>query len=265
MIPKIIHYCWFGRNEKPKAVQKCIKSWKKHCPDYQIIEWNEDNYDISSAPLFVRQVFDARKWGFIADYIRLEIIYTHGGIYLDTDVEAIQSFDGLLKNSAFWGFEYDNQFINSGLGFGAEKGTPILLDLMDIYKSIPFIRADGSYDLTPCTYRETKVFIAHGLRVDGTEQTIDNSIHIYPSEYLCPCNWRNGEVKKTNKTISIHWYNMSWKTKEEREKRKRKLRKLRIYRNFSGPIRIVKSLIGQRNFNKLKKVFGLDEKRHVDD
>ena len=111
-IPKVIHYCWFGGNPLPKAAIKCIKSWKKHCPDYQIIEWNEDNYDISSAPLFVRQVFDARKWGFIADYIRLEIIYTHGGIYLDTDVEAIQSFDELLKNSAFWGFEYDNLFIN---------------------------------------------------------------------------------------------------------------------------------------------------------
>ena len=243
-------------------VKKCINSWKKQCPDYQIIEWNEDNYDIASAPLFARQALAAGKWGFVPDFIRLEIIYMHGGIYLDTDVEAIQSFDGLLNNGAFWGFESDNKYINSGLGFGAEKGTKILLDLMNLYRTVPFIRADGSYDLTPCTYRETKVFIAHGLRVDGTEQILDGSIHIYPSEYLCPCNWRTGELKKTNSTISIHWYTMSWKSVEEQKRRERHLKKLRLYRSCSGPIKIFKKLIGQKNFSRLKKAFGFEDKQH---
>ena len=117
-IPKVIHYCWFGGNPKPKLVQKCIHSWKKYCPDYEIIEWNESNFDISSCPLYVRQAYDVKKWAFVSDYARLKIIHTCGGIYLDTDVELIKSLDSLLEYNAFFGFE-DGKYVATGLGFGA--------------------------------------------------------------------------------------------------------------------------------------------------
>ncbi len=120
MIPKTIHYCWFGRNPKPKLAEKCIRSWKRRCPDYEIIEWNEDNYDISSAPLFVRQAYEKKKWGFVPDYIRLDLINRFGGIYLDTDVEVLKRLDCFLENKSFFGLE-NNKYVALGLGFGAEK------------------------------------------------------------------------------------------------------------------------------------------------
>ena len=138
MIPKTIHYCWFGRNPKPALAQKCIQSWKKHCPDYTIMEWNEDNYDISSAPLYVRQAYEARKWAFVTDYVRLHVVHDHGGIYMDTDVELKKNPDALLEYSAYFGFE-DGQYVNTGLGFGAIPGHPFLKEIMADYEGIPFI------------------------------------------------------------------------------------------------------------------------------
>lgn len=137
MIPKTIHYCWFGRNPKPALAQKCLQSWKKHCPDYTIMEWNEDNYDISSAPLYVRQAYGAKKWAFVTDYVRLHVVHDHGGIYMDTDVELKKNPDALLEHSAYFGFE-DGQYVNTGLGFGAVPGHPILKEIMYDYIGIPF-------------------------------------------------------------------------------------------------------------------------------
>ena len=130
MIPKIVHYCWFGRGEKPKLAEKCIKSWHRYCPDYKFIEWNEDNYDIALAPVFVQDAVKAKKWAFAVDYIRYQVIYEHGGIYFDTDVEVLKNFDSFRRNKAFFFFLF-NKYIASGLGFGAEKGTPILQELMN--------------------------------------------------------------------------------------------------------------------------------------
>lgn len=125
LLPKTIHYCWFGNNEKPKLFYKCYKSWKRFCPDYEIIEWNESNIDISSCPLYVQQAFEEKKWAFVTDYIRLKIIYENGGIYLDTDVELLKPLDDLLVYNAYFGFE-DEKHINTGLGFGAAKGFELL-------------------------------------------------------------------------------------------------------------------------------------------
>ena len=148
-IPKIIHYCWFGGKPKPELAEKCIKSWKKHCPDYEIREWNEDNYDLAAAPLYVRQAYEAKKWAFVTDYVRLQVVYECGGIYLDTDVELKKNLDSLLGYSAYFGFE-DGKWIATGLGFGAEQGTPILQELMDDYRDIPFLLEDGSEDAGYC-------------------------------------------------------------------------------------------------------------------
>ena len=122
MIPKIIHYCWFGGTEIPEADQKCMASWRKYCPDYTIMRWDESNYDYTKNQ-YMREAYEAKKWGFVPDFARLDIVYTYGGIYLDTDVEIIRNIDDLLVNSAYMGFESGGAAVNPGLGFGAEKDT----------------------------------------------------------------------------------------------------------------------------------------------
>lgn len=215
MIPKTIHYCWFGRNPKPKLAEKCIKSWKKYCPDYALIEWNEDNYDLNSAPLYVRQAYDAQKWAFVTDYVRLQIVYEYGGIYMDTDVELIKPLDSLLTHRAYFGFE-DKTYVATGLGFGAEKGTPILKELMDDYQDISFMHLDGTYDATPCPNRNTEIFRKHHLIQDGSRQFLAGDILILPSICLCPIDFETKIRRYSPETISIHWYDASWQTEEER-------------------------------------------------
>lgn len=214
MIPKIIHYCWFGRNPKPKLAEKCIKSWKKYCPEYEIIEWNEDNYDLSSAPLYVRQAYEAKRWAFVTDYIRLQVIYEHGGIYLDTDVELRKSLDPLLVHQAYFGFE-DGSHINTGIGFGAEKGHCILKEMMNDYQDVSFQNEDGSFDLMPCPVRNTEIFLRHGLKQNNVRQMLDYGILILPSEYFCPLDYATDTKKVTDNTYSIHWFDASWQTKKE--------------------------------------------------
>lgn len=226
MITKTIHYCWFGRNPKPKLTEKCIKSWKKYCPDYEIIEWNEDNYDIASAPLFVRQAYEAKKWGFVPDYIRMDIVNRYGGIYLDTDVELLGRPDRFLDDRAFFGLESD-QYVALGLGFGAEKGTPILSELMEEYTVDPFILPDGSPDLTTAPVRNTKIFLRHGFVQDGSEQILDGGVHIYPKSVFNPWNLELSRFEKTADTASIHWYAGSWCPEEEQNYIQKKLAKKR--------------------------------------
>ena len=212
MIPKIIHFCWFGGKPKPRLAEKCMKSWKRFCPDYAIKEWNETNYDISTAPLYVQQAYTAKKWAFVTDFVRLDVVYNHGGIYLDTDVELLKNIDSLLDNAAYFGFE-DEKLINTGLGFGAEKGAGILKELMDDYRDIPFIRADGSFDLTPCPKKNTKIFLRHGLRQDNSGQLLDGKIRILPTLFLCPVDDSTGIKKITAETLSIHHFAASWETR----------------------------------------------------
>lgn len=226
MISKTIHYCWFGGNPKPKLAKKCIRSWKKHCPDYEIIEWNEDNFDMQSCPLYVCQAYEAKKWAFVTDYVRLQIVYEHGGIYMDTDVELLKSLDPILDNGAYFGFE-DGTYIATGLGFGAIKGHPILKELMDDYQDILFILEDGTYDKTTCPHRNTEVLLRKGLRQDNTMQTIDGDILILPSVFLCPIVYYSGEKNITDDTISIHWFDASWQTKQQRNIRNKRARKMK--------------------------------------
>ena len=253
MIPKIIHYCWFGHKKKPRIAKKCIKSWKKHLPDYQIIEWNEDNYDIASAPAFVQQAFEAKKWAFATDYIRYQVVYEYGGIYFDTDVEILKNIDSFRKDKAFFGIQGEKA-IASGLGFGAEKGTAILLDLMNNYRNIPFLLPDGTFDVTPCPQRDAQVFIKHGYQQDGREQIIKGGIHIYPSEYFCPYSWYGGKIKKTENTVAIHWFAASWFTKEQKKEKRGILRKERWYHFNHCSKLFLKTFMGEKKYERLKTV-----------
>lgn len=256
MIPKRIHYCWFGGAKLPKLAKKCIKSWKKYCPDYEIVEWNEGNYDISAAPLYVQQAYEAKKWAFVTDYVRLQVVYDYGGIYMDTDVELVKTLDGLLDNVAYFGFE-SIRTINTGLGFGAQKGTSILKDIMEHYHSCPFILPDGTYDLETCTEHNTKVFIKHGLQLNGREQLLDNGVRILPECTLRPYHDWKGTLNVVPETISIHWYNASWQPdsykieKSTAVKKTRKIRRKEYFRCL--PQRIVRQILGNATVDRIKK------------
>ena len=256
MIPKLIHYCWFGGNPLPKLAEKCIKSWKKYCPDYQIIRWDESNYDISSAPLFVLQAYEAKKWAFVTDYVRLQVVYENGGIYLDTDVELVKPLDCFLNHSAYFGFE-NAKYINTGLGFGAEKGNAVLLEMMEDYCHIPFVLEDGSFDMTSCPVRNTAVLVRHGLVQNGEKQEIGNDCLIYPTEVFCPISYYNGKLKKTKNTVSIHWFTASWKSEQylkQREKMRKENRRAeqREYWRYL-PNRIIRKICGNEFVDKLKQ------------
>ncbi len=209
MIPKVIHYCWFGKKKKPKLTEKCIKNWRTFCPEYEIIEWNEENCDFAAAPLFVRQAIEQKKWAFAADYFRMKIVYEHGGIYLDTDVELLRSLDAVLDNKVFFGFQQPDQ-IASGLGFGAEKHAEILREIMAEYQSVPFLRDDGTMDTTPCPVRETAVMRRHGMQPDGSEQLLPGGIRLYPVPVFCPIDMTHTRSCCSEETISIHWFAASW-------------------------------------------------------
>ena len=249
MIPKTIHYCWFGRNPKPKLAEKCLRSWKKHCPDYEIIEWNEDNYDLFSAPLYVRQAYEAKKWAFVTDYVRLDVIYHNGGIYLDTDVEVVRSLDPLLCDKAFFGIETP-LYVATGLGFGAEKGSEILAEMMKDYQEIPFIQPDGSYDQTTCPVRNTNVLLKHGFARDGSEQLLDGEIHIYPEEFFCPLDYQGLGRIIDNKTFSIHWFSGSWMPLKDQPAR----RIIKNHRKQKMHI-ILQAILGEKNHEMIMNVW----------
>ena len=206
-IPKVIHYCWFGKGKLPKLAKKCIKSWEKYCPDYEIICWNEENFDLNENR-YVREAYEAGKWAFVSDYARLKVVYDNGGIYLDTDVEIIKPIDTLTEYSGFMGFD-EKGIIASGLGFGAEKGNKIIGELLSDYDDCSFILPDGSYDLTPCPDRNTEK-----LKKLGMDTTIQSQkfmdMTFLPREYLCPMDYYTGKKNITKNTYSIHHYSASW-------------------------------------------------------
>ena len=214
MIPKTIHYCWFGGNPKPRLAQKCIASWKKYCPDYRIIEWNEANFDVGQHP-YMLWCQRNRKWAFLSDYARLLILKEHGGIYLDTDVEVLRPLDDLLSFEAFWGFQ-ENTLVNTGLGFGCVAGHPLVEAMAKLYQEL---RPDehGNYTLTPCPELNTPALTQYGLKLDGSRQRILGA-EILPVDYLNPYDNPTGRLRKTSNTYSIHWYGKSWISKRKKLK-----------------------------------------------
>ena len=210
MIPKKIHYCWFGRGEKPKLAQKCIASWKKYCPDYEIIEWNEDNFDIESYP-YAKYCFENKKWAFLSDFVRLIVVYQHGGIYFDTDVELLKSPEELLNYEAYFGFETP-QSVATGLGFGAVAGHKSVGAMIDQYTSL-LPDGNGSYPIIVCPQLNTKALLQFGLQQNGEKQTVAGAA-ILPIDYFNPYDDPTGRLNKTKNTISVHWYSKSWMDKK---------------------------------------------------
>lgn len=214
-IPKKIHYCWVGGTNKPKSVQYCINTWKKYCPDYEIIEWNENNYDFFKNQ-YMKEAYDKKKWGFVPDYARLDIIYQYGGIYMDTDVELVASLDSLLENEAFLGFENTGNgkfYVNCGHGFGAVPNHPIIKAARDLYDNIHFENEDGTLNMIPSPQYTTQTLLEYGLVANNKDQQLDR-VKIFASDVLCPKNFMTGKIKKTSRTVSIHHFTATWLDEE---------------------------------------------------
>lgn len=238
-IPKVIHYCWFGHNPLSAKELHCIESWKRLCPDYQIIEWNESNFDIH-ANLYARQAYAAQKWAFVSDYARLKIIYEHGGIYLDTDVELLRPLDSLLETEGFMGFQQDAR-IATGLGFGACPKHPLVHAMLEDYDSIPFFKEDGSMDTTPCPNRNTLPLLKLGLeqRIDSIQKI--NNFYFFPPEYFSPKDYYTNMLRTTANTYSIHHYASSWVSPETK-----------AYVAHLHRMATLEKIIGPKLFSKIK-------------
>ena len=220
MIPKIIHYCWFGGKEKPKLALKCIKSWKKYCPDYQIIEWNEQNFDTDFNP-YTKMCYENKKWAFLSDYVRLWVVNQYGGIYFDTDVELLKKPDELMQSDAYWGFETSdksvincnerNAFIASGLGFGSIANGVAIKEMLKEYDQL----LDGNHGTIGCPILNTNALERMGVIADGKLQTFSWGT-VYPSDYFDPYNSATGKLSITENTISVHWYMGSFLTPKQK-------------------------------------------------
>lgn len=211
MIPKVIHYCWFGKNELPQKAQKCIDSWKKYCPEYEVKRWDEDNFNLKCST-FVKEAYEMKKWAFVSDFARLKIIYDEGGIYLDVDVELIKNMDDLLKNESFFG-EESSGYINTGLGFGAEKNNKIVLKLMEEYKNKHFVLPNGNLDTVPCPQKNTRPLRKMGYSCCENKIWKKDGVTVYPFDYFCPIDYKTGILKITEHTYSIHHFSAMWHSK----------------------------------------------------
>lgn len=215
-IPKVIHYCWFGRNPLPDFAKKCIDSWRKYFPDYEIKEWNEDNFDVNSIP-YTREAYEAKKYAFVSDYARFKILYEEGGLYFDTDVEVIKPMDDIVENGPFMGIEKSLATNNSyasgkmgvapGLGLGAPQGLELYREILDYYKSKSYLN-----ETQTVVGNTTDILRKYGF-VDKNEIQSVADLTIYPADVFCPMDSTTGLIEITENSRTIHHYTASWRDK----------------------------------------------------
>ena len=213
MIPKVIHYCWFGRGELPPLAKKCLDSWKKFCPDYEIKEWNEDNFNLDSYP-YAREAYDKRKFAFVTDVVRLYALYHEGGIYMDTDVEVLKPLDSFLFHHAFSGFE-DEHSVPTGI-MASEKGGKWAKENLAYYDDRHFLKEDGSIDLTTNVKIITNYMLSFGLKQNNTYQDFPGLITLYPKDYFCPKSYVDGKINLTSNTYTVHHFAASWYSQKDK-------------------------------------------------
>ena len=250
-IPKVIHYCWFGGKPKPKLAEKCIKSWKKYCPDWEIREWNEDNFDLSSVPAYVRQAMEAGRWAFVTDYVRLRALTEQGGVYLDTDVELVKPLTPYLHHRAFAGFEHPER-VQTGL-LACEKDFSLFLEFLGHYDHASFLLPDGTLDTTTNVKILTDLCLEKGLVCNDSLQTVAG-LTIYPKEVFCPVDFDTKVLRRTRKTVAIHWFSGSWQTEEERLYLEGEAKRLAAERASARRVAIGTRLLGEKGYEKVKSL-----------
>ncbi len=232
MIPKKIHYCWFGGNPLPKDVVKCIRSWEKFCPEYEIIQWDERNFDVNCHK-FAKDAYVAKAWAFVSDYARLKIIFENGGIYFDTDVELLKNLDFLLNNSCYVGIQQGERLCNTGIGFGAEKGAPVIKKMLMVYDKVAFdINKKAEIQ---CPRLNDSVIKAIGYQYVDDPVFVSDTL-ILPCRYMDPLSTGKAKDLMCGDTVSIHHYAASWHPAKVCAKRK------------------IVNAIGAHNVQKLKKL-----------
>lgn len=213
MIPKIIHYCWFGHNPLPESAQKCISSWHRFMPDYEIKEWNENNFDVNIIP-YTQQAYEAKKYAFVSDFARYWILYHHGGLYFDTDVEIIKPLEDIITKGPFMGIEVPSKNgtlpkVNPGLCIGAEAKMEFYEKIIEKYNRLQFINEDGTLNQKTIVYYNTELLKGYGLQPTNIIQLV-GKIWIYPCDFFNPLDDLTGKLKITENTRSIHWYSRTW-------------------------------------------------------
>jgi hypothetical protein len=208
VIPKVIHYCWFGKNNMKELNEKCLDSWKRYLPDYKMVLWNEDNFDINSS-LYTKEAYECKKYAFVSDYVRLYALYNYGGVYMDADVEVIKPIDCFLVHSAFSGFEVPD-YIPTGI-MGAEKAHPWIKSFLDYYYERSFFTKDGNMDLLSNVYFMSQISKdEYGWQKGNGYQILKEDVHIYPNDYFCPKVWGTDIINKTENTYTIHHFSATW-------------------------------------------------------
>lgn len=239
MIPKIIHYCWFGGNPLPPLAVKCIASWKKYLPEYEIVAWNEQNFPLDDF-IFAKQALENRKFAFISDVCRLYALDQMGGIYMDTDVEVLKPLDDFLHLTAFSGFENDD-FVPTGI-MASEKDGQWVKELLQYYDNKPFVNADGTLETTSNTYIITQMMLAKGFVMNNKFQEISGYVTFYPNDYFCPKSYKTGSIDLTENSFCIHHFAKSWIPKRKRWRNIVKMKMMNIfgYENIKKIIDIIK-------------------------
>lgn len=259
MIPKIIHYCWFGEKPLGEMELNCIKSWKKYLPDYEIRLWNEENYDINKNE-YISQAYKEKKYAFVSDYVRFDVIYQYGGIYFDTDVEVIKKIDDIIEKGAFMGREAGiaKLAVAPGLGIAAEAGNPLYMEILDYYNTLEFVKPDGTYNMVTVVNYVTDLLMKYGLKdVSGIQEI--RGIKIYPEDYFCPMHSWTKKITITSNSRTIHHYSASW-ISDEQKKMNEEIRKLSKYigRTLAGILVIYRN---EYKKNGLKGILSITKKK----
>ena len=255
MIPKIIHYCWFGRGKKSALIKKCIRSWKRFCPDWQIIEWNEDSFDIGSTE-WTKQAYENKKYAFVSDYVRLKALQEMGGVYLDTDVQLFKPLDSFLKHEGFVGFE--NKTSVATCVIAARAGHPVIESWLQWYQGRAYFQ-NGKANTEPNVVFVTENLKMRGLVIDNTRQSIDG-MEVYPQTWFYPQNIEGEDRARSKNTVAVHYFDSSWRTaKGRRDLKRAQFHSTKLYRSWEKvkifPQLTVRKVFGDESIERLKERF----------
>lgn len=235
-IPKIVHYCWFGEKEKPDSVKKCIESWKKFLPDYQLMEWNEDNFNIEKLQ-YTKEAYAAKKYAFVSDVTRIESLYQYGGIYMDTDVEVLKTFTPLLDARCILGMEEKGYVATSFMAF--EKEHPLVKQFLNLYENINFLDENGQINTGTNVAKLTNMLMEKGFVQENHYQELEEGIKIYPKEFFSPYDYINCHYNITENSYCVHHFAVSWMSKKEQVKK--------------GIKKQLSKILGPKKMNKIRE------------